>query len=276
MACAVDVVVAGEAAADRWLGSGGGFDVSKRSSESTSRAGGGDGIGGIGTVGVARDVRSGGASVAEVRLSYAAELTAADLDGGNGTSGIAAADGSAIVSGAAPAPDPGCRPANGPAGMIVTSGNRTGSATGASASGVGPATTAFGSAISGVGTSIFAGSPERIAERCPWPRCIETAINTAVVTTAAAVPAIVGVSNGVGRALGPRAAIAANIALTAKRPSAMDASAAEPRSRPATNVMSVMHMTTTIASARETTKARIALSRTRYNQMKAPQLSVVS
>jgi hypothetical protein len=281
------VAVAGEGVVDGPLGSGGGLDMSKRSSDSTSRAGGGDGIGGIGTVGVARDGAgalgvSGSAVVAVVEEGplSAAALPTSDRDGGSGTSGNSVGNGSAVRPGPVPVSVSGGEPNNGFAGMIVTSGNGIGSAAGAgtdvSTSGAGSATIAVGLSISGGGASILAGSPERIAGRSAWPRCVETAINTAVVMTAADVPAIVGVRNGVGRALGPSAAIAANIALTARSPSAMDASPVEPRSRPATNVTNAMHTTTTTASAREMTKARIALSRTRYNQIKVPQLNVAS
>jgi hypothetical protein len=100
-------------------------------------------------------------------------------------------------------------------------------------------------------------------------------MTTTVVNAAAAVPAIVGVNSGVGRAFGPSAAIEANSAATMKIPSPTLASMAELTASAANITTKAMQMTTTMANARETIKARIDLSRTRYNQTKVPLLCPV-
>jgi hypothetical protein len=186
---------------------------------------------------------------------------------------IGSADGRAAVSEGSPVGISIGKPSIG-GSSIGTSSPET-SPTGSSSAGETDANASGGSGASGStvrasGTGSVAsgaarcGSPARKEAAWPVDRCRCAARIRADMKVAALVPAMIGVSAGVGRNLGPMAEIAAKRTATMKSPPPKSTRIVSSTRTPPNMTRIPTRKATIMANERVTTKARIGLSRTLY------------
>ena len=275
---------------------------SKRSSDRTSVSAGWPGRGGIGGIGMGAGA-AGSAGIAattgggggESKIGASTGLSTGSGDA-TGPSSVATASGGVagigveklpgVESSGKPVPDCSAKPgavgtttrAGGVsgAGMIIGSvGARSadaaggGGAIGAASGSDGAGIAAIGGGAGGAGAIGAGGWLARPAMRCPCTSGELARTMATVVTSAAIVPAMVGVSNGVGRNFGPSAEIAANRPAIMNRPKAALASMPKLALTPVKRARNTMQTATLTASARATIKAPINISRTRSHQTRA-------
>lgn len=131
--------------------------------------------------------------------------------------------------------------------------------------GMGAMVTTLGA--TGCGFIAGGGALCRSAARCPCPGGrLPAAMIATLMSAAPMVPAMVGVSRGVGRNLGPSAEMAAKSDATMNRPRPVVASTAVLSPIPANKARNTKHIATLTTSARDTIMARINSPQTRYTE----------